>query len=289
MLKTLSEVLAQAEQGGYAVIAPDFPTLYIARILMETAEAVQAPLILSYSTSFKPIRDLRSYAHFVRVVRDEAESYSVPIVFHLDHATNLEDIAEAVDLGFTSVMIDASIEPYAVNLERTLKTVEIAHAAGVSVEAELGHVSSDTDYITTDQFNGFMTDPQEAFRFVQDTDIDALAVAIGTVHGPYKGDPKLDYARLETINQIVSVPLVLHGSSGLSDQHLSRCIQFGIRKINIYTEIIRAILGESLAELTRQTSNPVPVSLAQAKAVQKKLGEYLSYSGSINKGSENIK
>lgn len=286
MLKTLNEILDMAENGRYAVIAPDFPSLFICRILLEAAEESHTPIILSYSTSFKPLLDVGTYARFVRILRDEIEQYQVPAALHLDHATDLADISEAVDVGFTSVMIDASFEPFSENLKLTQKAVKIAHSAGVSVEAEIGHVSSSADYINKDSFAGFLTIPEEAVTFVNETNIDALAVAIGTVHGPIRGQPCLDYDRLKQLDELIRIPLVLHGSSGLSEENLRRCVELGIRKINVYSDLMMSFLEESYAELSLQRTNPVSLGVAQANAVRRVIETYFRYSGSMGSTQE---
>ena len=280
MIATLSEILNKADQSGYAVIAPDFPSLFIARILIEEADAQGAPLVLSYSTSFKPMRDVTSYATFIRVVREEIEQAAVPIALHLDHGTNLDEIAEAIDLGFTSVMIDASFEPYQVNLERTLKTVAMAQPAGVSVEAELGHVTSSGDYLTEDDHASFYTEPEQAEAFAATTGIDALAVAVGSVHGLQKGAPKLDVARLQEIDERVVVPLVLHGASGFGESNIRRAVSCGIRKINMYSDMISAVFETTYQELGRQRINALKVAQVQEAAIRKMLRKYIRISGS---------
>ena len=280
MLITLSELLTQAEIGRYAVVAPDFPSLFMARTMLEQAEELRAPLILSYATQFKPMRDIKDYSRFIRVVREEAELASIPVVLHLDHAIQIEEVTEAVQLGFTSVMLDASFEPYEINLERTKKCIEIAHPAGVSVEAELGHVPTGKGYVIENLHEGFLTDPGQAVEFVAATGIDALAVAIGTVHGPFKGEPKLEFELLRQLDETIKIPLVLHGSSGLSDGDINRAIGLGIRKINVYTEIFQSALSEAFFCLEKQRNNPLEVAQAQANGARKVLGRYFQLSGS---------
>jgi ketose-bisphosphate aldolase len=283
MLKTLSEILSQAEKGQYAVIAPDFPSLYVMRILLEAAETSQTPLILSYSSLFKPLLDVRSYARFVQIVRDEIEASSIPAVLHLDHATDLNDIAQAIDFGFTSVMIDASFESYEVNLEKTQKVVSMAKKAGVSVEAEIGHVSSGTEYISHETAVGFLTNSDSAVSFVANSGIDALAVAIGTVHGKYVGQPSLDFGLLKELDQRISIPLVLHGTSGLSKENIEQSVKYGIRKINLYTDLIMGILECTYNELAIQQIDPIKVGEAQSRAIKRIIDMYIIYSGSKNK------
>jgi ketose-bisphosphate aldolase len=286
MLTTLHNLLETAEAGKYAVVAPDFPSLFVARILMEYAEETATPLILSYATLFKPMRDVRSYRRFIQVLREEIDSLRVPIALHLDHATRLEEIAEAIDVGFTSVMIDASSEPYPVNLERTQQVVALAHPADISVEAELGHVASSLDYIQAGVTPGFLTDPDLAVGFVTATEIDALAVAIGTVHGAYQGEPILDFGRLASLHQRLPVPLVLHGASGLGNENIRKAVALGIRKINVYSELIGNLLFETQQALAVQTTNPLKVANAQVRSIQQVIAKYISASGSLGVGKD---
>ncbi len=175
MLISLKDLLSEAERGHYAVIAPDFPTVEVADALLRCAEQHNAPLALSFSPSLKSYTGVTDFPHFIRMVREMAIQANVPVALHLDHAYRMEDIEEAIGLGFTSVMIDASTEPWEVNVARTRQVVEMAHPLGISVEAELGHVASSGRYLTADSQQGWLTDPQEAAEFVQLTGIDALA------------------------------------------------------------------------------------------------------------------
>ncbi len=241
MRLSLAQILTQAEEGKYAVIAPDFTSLSMAKAIIETAEEVNSPLILSYSTMFKPMMDVKRYDKFIQIVRDEIEAASVPNCLHLDHASSLDDIREAVEVGFCSVMIDASVEPWEKNLEKTLQAVDIAHPQGVSVESELGQVMMGVGYYKQKKVDALFNDPEKAREFVELTGIDALAVAIGNVHGAYQGKPEIDFDRLKKIDQQVTVPLVLHGSSGIGEKNIIKAVRLGIRKINLYSEIINSV------------------------------------------------
>ncbi len=280
MRVNLRKILQEAEQGSYAVIAPDFTSLSMAKAMIETAEELGAPLILSYSTLFKPIRDVQRYDRFIQIVCEEIDAASVPICLHLDHATTLEDIQEAVEVGYCSVMMDASAEPWEVNVERTLKTVEIAQPHGVSVEAELGQIMYGKGYYKQDKVETLFTDPVKAEEFVSLTGIDALAISIGNVHGAYQGEPKIDFERLREIDDRVQIPLVLHGSSGIGEDNLARAIQLGIRKINLYSEIISTVHKHLQKALEVHFGNPVELCLARQEGIQEVLHKYLIFSGS---------
>ncbi len=280
MRSSLKDILHAADQGGYAVIAPDFTNLSMARAMIQTAAELNAPLILSYSTLFKPIMDVSRYDRFIRIVLDEIEDASIPICLHLDHATSIKDIREAVEVGFCSVMIDASTEPWEVNLERTLEAVGIAHPLGVSVESELGQIMLGEGYYKQDKVDALFTDPDKAQEFVELTGIDALAISIGNVHGAYRGEPKIDFPRLEKIQEMVKVPLVLHGSSGIGRGNLTRAIQLGIRKINLYSEIIQGAHIELKSALDDNIGDPLKPCQARASGVKTALRSYLEISGS---------
>lgn len=282
MRVSLAEILSKADQGGYAVIAPDFTSLSMAKAMIETAEDVQAPLILSYSTLFKPIMDVRRYDTFIGIVRDEIEAASIPICLHLDHAESLDDIKDAVDVGFCSVMIDASNETWEKNLEMTLQTIEIAQPAGLSVESELGQIMVGEGYYKQDNVEELFTDPEKACEFVELTGIDALAISIGNVHGAYHGEPRIDFKRLDKIRQLVPVPLVLHGSSGIGQQNLEKAIRLGIRKINLYSEMVNTAHKNLKQSLESDFGDPLKLCQARARGVKETLSRYLHLSGSTN-------
>lgn len=284
MRSSLVKILNAARLGSYAVIAPVFTSLSMAKSMIETAEELSAPLILSYSTLFKPIMDVRSYVQFIRIILNEIDDADIPICLHLDHAGSLIDIREAVDVGFCSVMIDASTEPWDVNLERTIQAVEIAHPAGVSVESELGQIMLGAGYYKQDKVESLFTDPEQAREFVEKTGIDALAVSIGNVHGAYQGEPRIDFQRLEEITRQTAVPLVLHGSSGIGQDNLEKAIQLGIRKINLYSEIIYHAHTNMKLSLEEDFSNPLSLCQARARGVTETLSTYLKFSGSVETG-----
>jgi ketose-bisphosphate aldolase len=285
MLGTLTEILTEAEKGNYAVIAPDFTSIFVAMTMIEQAESSRAPLILSYSTAFKPIMAVRSYQKFIRLILDEIEAVDVKICLHLDHASTIDEIQEAVDAGYSSVMIDASTEPWDVNVERTIQAVDIARPVGVSVEAELGQVTTGEGYYRRDNVEELLTDPDLAEEFVSLTGIDALAVSIGNVHGDYKGEPRIDFDRLVEINRRVAAPLVLHGTSGIGEENLRQSIKHGIRKINLYSEIVRSMHNSICESITKDVLDPLGMHLSQKQAVMEVMARYIKLSGSEGKGT----
>lgn len=289
MRASLAEILQAADRGGYAVIAPDFTSLSMAKSMIQAAEEVNAPLILSYSTLFKPIMDVRRYDRFIQIVLDEIGDAAIPICLHLDHADSVEDIREAVNVGFCSVMIDASGESWEVNLERTIQTVDIAHPHGVSVESELGQIMLGEGYYKQDQVEALFTDPDKACEFVKLTGIDALAISIGNVHGAYQGEPMIDFERLERINQLVNIPLVLHGSSGIGEKNIVKAVQMGIRKINLYSEIVHSAHEGLQRSLQENFGNPIKLCQARSEGIKTALLSYLRISGSSLSGGDYTK
>jgi ketose-bisphosphate aldolase len=255
---TLAEILPPAQKGGYGIAA--FSTRYLAciRPAVEAALEERAPVIIEISQrelgwfEVSP-RDYRE--ELERVVRDL--KLDVPFALHLDHSGDLALIKSAIDAGFTSVMIDASARPLAENIAITREVVELAHARGVSVEAELGKLTT-TDKMETENDEEMYTEPGEAAEFVTKTGCDALAVSVGTAHGTYMvANPRIDFDRLREIRaRIGAVPLVLHGGSGLPPETVHRAIALpggGISKMNIATDLEIALL-KALGGVERMTS-----------------------------------
>ena len=190
------------------------------------------------------------------MARVAAEKVKVPIALNLDHGTSFTQVVQCVRHGFSAVMIDGSKHPFEGNIEITQKVVEVAHPNGVSVEAELGKIGGVEDDIVVAAADAAFTDPKEAAEFVERTNVDALAIAIGTAHGVYKGEPKLDFKRLEEIAAITDVPLVLHGASGISDEQIRRAVPHGITKINIDTDL-RVAFSQAIKNLLAEKPNEI--------------------------------
>lgn len=236
-LVTLREVLAAAQKGGYAVGAFNTNNMEIVQAIVEAAEEERAPVILQASQGALKYAGIH---YITAMVRAALETTTVPVVLHLDHGTSFEQTMLCIKHGFSSVMFDGSAHPLEENIALTRKVVEVAKAMGVSVEGELGKIGGTEDDISVSERDAMFTDPEEARRFVAETGVDALAVAIGTAHGPYKGEPKLDFDRLERIQRITNIPLVLHGASGVPADSIRRAVSLGICKINIDTDLRQA-------------------------------------------------
>ena len=239
-LVSLNEVLSKADREGYAVGAFNCNNMEIVQAIAEAAEAERAPVIIQASQGAIKYAGLQ---YIIALARLAAAEITVPVVLHLDHGTDFAQVMQCIRHGFTSVMIDGSKHPLAENIKLTKRVVEVARAAGVSVEAEIGKIGGTEDHSSVSEAEAIFTDPEEAGYFAAETGVDALAVAIGTAHGQYKGEPKLDFARLKKINELVSCPLVLHGSSGVPDESIRKAAGLGVRKVNIDTNIREAFVG----------------------------------------------
>jgi len=237
MLITLKEMLGEAQKNGYAVGAFNTNNMEIVQSIVESAEEERSPVILQASQGGLKYAGIQ---YITAMVKAAAEQASVPVALHLDHGTSFEQIMQCIRHGFSSVMIDGSKHPLEGNIALTAKVVEAAAPVGVSVEGELGKIGGTEDDISVDEKDALFTNPEEASLFVEKTGVDALAISIGTAHGPYKGEPKLDFDRLEEIKKRVAIPLVLHGASGVPDDSICRAIEIGICKINIDTDIRQA-------------------------------------------------
>ncbi len=251
-LVTLKEILADAQRNHYAVGMFDTHNLETTEAIIQAAQEERSPVILALAEAH--VKDINFMESIAGIMSTAAKRASVPVCLHLDHGTKLESIVRTMHLGFSSVMYDGSSLPYEENVAKTAEAVRIAKIFGASVEAELGHVGGAEG--GEDDGHGIVyTDPVMAVDFIAKTEIDALAVSIGTVHGNYASAPKLDLALLSQIYKVSSIPLVLHGGSGLSDDDFRNCIKYGIRKINIYTDMVQAAVSRLRCEITTDGSS----------------------------------
>lgn len=236
MLVTMKAILDEANRHNYAVAAPNVWSELDTRAVIAAAEELRAPLILDVAYPANP-----DFRYFGKICCDLAAKASVPIAVNLDHGADEKQILEAFQAGFTSVMIDRSAASYEENVTMTRKVVEMAHALHISVEAELGHVGMANCY--EKDSGAALSDPQLAKQFVEETQVDCLAIAIGTAHGAYpKGlKPSLDFNRLAKIKQVLPIPLVLHGSSGTDSRELKQACLSGINKVNIANDLCKAV------------------------------------------------
>ncbi|KNE21517.1 class II fructose-bisphosphate aldolase [Virgibacillus pantothenticus] len=233
-LVSMKEMLEKGKENGYAVGQFNLNNLEYAQAILQAAEEEKSPVILGVSEG--AARYMGGFNVVVAMVKSLMDAYgtTVPVAIHLDHGSSFAKCAEAIHAGFTSVMIDASHDPLEENIAVTKKVVELAHLHGVSVEAELGTVGGQEDDVVADGV--IYADPKECKKLVEATDIDCLAPALGSVHGPYKGEPNLGFEEMEEILNTVQIPLVLHGGTGIPTKDIQRAISLGTAKINVNTE-----------------------------------------------------
>ena len=268
-LVTLKDVLEPAEQGCYAVGAFNANNMEIVQAIIEAAAEERSPVILQASQGAIRYAGLD---YIVAMVKTAAKGVNVPVVLHLDHGTDFFQIMRCIRAGFSSVMFDGSSLPLAENIEITRQVVDIGNAVGVSVEGELGKIGGTEDDISVSEKEVLFTDPLEAQRFVRESGIDALAVAIGTAHGPYRGRPKLDFARLQEIRELTGATIVMHGASGVPDDDVRQGIALGIRKINIDTDLRQSFVKAIKEFIAENPDNIDPRKvLAPAKEAMKNI------------------
>lgn len=257
MLVTMKDMLYDAKKNHYAIPAFDVSNYEMMRAVLEACEEERSPALLmglGVDLTGKGMPLITS------MVKEASNHFDIPVCFHLDHATDFALIKQAIDAGFSSVMYDGSVLDFENNAKNTAEVTKYAHERGISVEAELGHVGnasvgsisetgSDTDPGET------LTVPEEVAKFIELTDVDALAVAIGTSHGVYKKTPELRIDRIDEITAVCDRPLVLHGGSGTPDDQMQNAIRHGITKINIYSDVVGA-LNKGLKNKLNSIENP---------------------------------
>ncbi|EAO1936451.1 tagatose-bisphosphate aldolase subunit KbaY, partial [Salmonella enterica] len=227
-------LLRDARAKGYAVPAFNIHNAETIQAILEVCSEMKSPVILAGTPgTFKHIALEEIYA----LCNAYSGSFGIPLALHLDHHESLDDIRHKVNAGVRSAMIDGSHFPFEENVKLVKSVVDFCHSRDCSVEAELGRLGGVEDDMSVDAENAFLTDPQEARRFVELTGVDSLAVAIGTAHGLYTKTPQIDFQRLAEIREVVDIPLVLHGASDVPDEYVRRTIELGVCKVNVATEL----------------------------------------------------
>lgn len=280
-LVTTKQLLLDAQKGGYAIGAFNVENMEMVQAVVEAAEELKSPVILQTTPSTVKYADL---AYFYANVETAAKKASVPVVMHLDHGNSFDLAMQALRVGYTSIMIDGSHDSFEDNITVSKAVVDACHPSGVSVEAELGKVGGKEDDLDGGEGNPY-TDPQEAVEFVERTGIDSLAVAIGTAHGVYAGEPKVDVERLSEIKKVVSIPLVLHGTSGVPDEIVKECIKRGICKVNYATDL-RIAFSKGVNEVLNaspDTIDPKKYNAQGRKEVKKYVMNKIKVCGSAGK------
>lgn len=259
-LVTTKQLLLDAQKGGYAVGAFNVENMEMVQAVVAAAEELRSPVIMQTTPSTVKYANLNYFYENVKVAAQES---SVPVVIHLDHGNSFELAMQAYRTGYTSIMIDGSHEGFEDNIALTSAVVKACHPGEVPIEAELGKVGGKEDDLDGGEGDPY-TNPQEAAEFVERTGIDSLAVAIGTAHGVYKGVPKLDFSRLSEIRKAVSIPLVLHGTSGVPDEDVAECIKLGICKVNYATDL-RIAFTKGINQVLKENPDTIDPKKYNAK------------------------
>ena len=280
-LVTTKQMLLEAHKNGYAVGAFNVENMEMVQAVVSAAEELKSPVIMQTTPGTLKYADLE---YFYANAKTAAQKANVPVAIHLDHGNSFELAMKALRVGYTSIMIDGSHDTFEQNIAVSKAVADACHPSGVPVEAELGKVGGKEDDLEGGENNPY-TDPQQAKEFVEKTGIDFLAVAIGTAHGVYKGIPKLDVSRLSEIRKVVSIPLVLHGTSGVPDEMVQECIKRGICKVNYATDLriafskgVKAVLNEN-----PDTIDPKKYNAQGREKVKQYVISKMKVCGSVNK------
>lgn len=275
MIANLNDVLLKAKKEKYAVGLFNTTDTDMLQAAIEAAEELRSPIIIGTAEVLLPYGDLRLIAPSVVEMAKQA---TVPVVVHYDHGLTKERCKEALARGFSSIMFDGSLGDYDKNCQDTREMAEYAHKLGASIEGEIGHVGNADGVSAADRY----TTVEEAKLFLEATGVDALAVAIGTAHGLYKTKPQLDFARLNQISNAVSVPLVIHGGSGLSDDDFRMCVQAGASKINIFTDLTVAGMN-AMKQGVKDGMDYLSVRNLKKDAVKQAIMAKMALFGSVGK------
>lgn len=289
MLVNMNEVLPAARKNKYAVGLFNAVNLELARGIIEAAEQTGSPVIMGTAEVLLPYTPLEEVAYYLIPMAKKAK---VPVVVHFDHGLKKETCIKALDLGFSSIMYDCSTDGYDTNVQKVKEMTEIAHAYGATVEGELGHVG-DNEGSAEGKSNlknpsAYYTDPMQAKDFVQKTNVDALAIAVGTAHGAYKLPPKLDFNRIRQIANTIDTPLVLHGGSGLTDSDFKKAIECGISKVNIFTDINIAAVEAALSQFSSMNKGIIDLIPATVAAVKSEVVKKMELFGSVHQAKNTI-
>jgi tagatose 1,6-diphosphate aldolase GatY/KbaY len=279
MLASTRELLETARRNAYAIGAFNVYNLEGVKAVIAAAEATRSAAMLQLHPSALKYGG----SMLIAMCLEAARMARVPIAVHLDHSTSEKDIQQALEAGMTSIMADGSPFPYDQNLAFTREMTQLAHTYGAVVEAEIGRISGTEDGLTIAEKEAKMTDPDQAVAFVAATQVDALAVTIGNVHGEYKSPPRLDFERLARIRSLIRIPLVLHGASGLPGWMIQTSIQLGVCKFNVNTEVRQAYMQSLKANLGGEVPDLLDLADDAIAAMQGVIVEKLELFGSVGK------
>ncbi len=282
MLANAIEMLKKAKENKYAIAHFNINNLEWTRFILEEVEANQSPVILGVSEgAAKYMGGFYTVSCLVRALMYDLKT-TVPVALHLDHGSSVESCYAAIDAGFTSVMIDASKYSLEENIRMTKEVVHYAHSKGVSVEAEVGHIGGSEDNVSS---SVAYCEVADAVELAQTTGIDFFAPALGSVHGIYKGEPKLDFDRMQEIAKLTNLPLVLHGGSGIPDEMIQKGIACGICKLNINTDL-QIVWSKAVREFLQENESvydPRKIIKAGEQALKAEVRKKLELLGSMQK------
>ena len=282
MLVTMNDIVLPAKAAGYGIGFFNAVNVEMARAIIETAEELNAPVMVGTAEVLLPAMPLERVAEYLIPMAKKAK---VPVCVHYDHGLTFETCMQALKLGFTSVMYDCSTAAYEENTTRLAEMVRICHGMGATVEGELGHVGDNEGEGRLENPSDYYTDPAMAGDFVRKTGVDALAVAVGNAHGDYKFPPKLDFERISAISASTELPLVLHGGSGLADEDFRMAVRRGVCKVNIFTDIDKAGkagIEAGLAAGAKTMMGLIPYEIEAMKAVVRNKLELFGSAGHAN-------
>lgn len=275
--KTLKEVLKDAQDNDFTVGAFNAHNLEMVPPMIEAAHEEGAPVIIQTSVGTARYVGMRN---LVAVTKSMAENEAVDVVLHLDHARDIKDIEDAIEAGYSSVMFDGSLLPFKENIEKTKRVVEYAHARGVSVEGEIGTIGGTEEGLTVKEGN--YTRPEDAIKFLQECDVDALAVGVGTHHGQFNSKTKLNFPLIVELHNKLDKPMVIHGGTGVKEEDYHRLTENGIRKFNVGTELLvtwtkkaKAMFGKTEVN-TSLRENIIPCNEAVKKIVKHKIDLFMN-------------
>jgi ketose-bisphosphate aldolase len=279
MLANMKYLLTEAQKGHYAV--PHFNVWNVEMLqgVMDAVEEAKSPVIISFGSGFLGNTE---FDHYSKMMVSMAKASAMPVAIHWDHGRNMDVVTHAWECGMNALMIDNSSQEFETNIKLTKEVVDKFHPMGIPIEAELGHVGAETIYEEALANYGY-TDPSQAAEFVERTGIDFLAIAIGNQHGVYSSEPQINLEILEKVRATVAIPLVLHGASGISDEDVKKCIDRGITKINIHTELCQAAM---IAVVANQNEPFLKLQQEVRKAVAKRAMEKIKLFGSYGKAKK---
>ncbi|TMV47773.1 class II fructose-1,6-bisphosphate aldolase [Paenibacillus mesophilus] len=284
-LVSSTPMLQAARAGGYCIGAFNVHTLEMLQAVVEAAVETDSPLIIQSTVG--TVKHLGP--EYIAAAATVASNMNrIPIALHLDHCTEFDLIVRCIRAGYTSVMIDASHSPFEENVRQTLRVVEVAKPAGVNIEAELGKVGGVEDEIVVADNEALMADPDECAKFVELTGVPTLAPAIGTAHGIYKGEPKIDFDRIGKIASLVDVPLVLHGGSGIPEEQVRRAVSLGMAKMNVATEL-RIVFSDAIKAIfakNPEENDPRKYMVPAKQALKEAAIEKMRLCGSFGKAKD---